>query len=55
LPQVTNKCQNIDIRRLINAGTLDLRVANWLPKFDSTPFSPLGPIQGHKVPHLLVT
>jgi hypothetical protein len=31
------------------------RVANWLPKFDDILFSDLGPIQGHKVQHLLVT
>jgi hypothetical protein len=54
-PQVNNKCRNIDIRILINAGTLAPRVANWLPKFDATPFfSGLRPIQGHKVQHLLV-
>jgi hypothetical protein len=35
-PQDTNKWLNIDIRILINAGTLALRVANWLPKLDST-------------------
>jgi hypothetical protein len=54
-PQVTNKCSNIDVRILINAGTLALRVANWLPKFDSILFSALGPIQGLRVQHLLVT
>jgi hypothetical protein len=48
-PQVTNKCYNIDVRILINAGTLAPRVANWDPRF-----SALGPIQGHKVQHLLV-
>jgi len=31
------------------------RVANWLPRFDGIVFSPLGPIQGHRVQHLLVT
>jgi hypothetical protein len=31
------------------------KVANWLPKFHSIFFSVLGPIQGHKVEHLLVT
>jgi hypothetical protein len=30
-------------------------VANWLPKLDGILFSALGPIQGHKVQHLLVT
>jgi hypothetical protein len=29
-------------------------VANWPPKFDGILFSALGPIQGHKVQHLLV-
>jgi hypothetical protein len=29
-------------------------VANWTPKFDGILFSALGPIQGHKVQHLLV-
>jgi hypothetical protein len=29
-PQVANKCYNIDVRILINAGTLASRVANWL-------------------------
>jgi hypothetical protein len=33
-PQVANKCYNIDVRILINAGTLASRVANWLPKFN---------------------
>jgi hypothetical protein len=40
---------------LINAGTLAPGVANWSPKFDSILFSALGPIQGHKVQHLLAT
>ncbi len=32
------------------------RVANWPPKFaDGILFPDLGPIQGHKVQHLLVT
>jgi len=31
------------------------RVANQLPKFYGTRFSHLGPVQGHKVQHLLVT
>jgi hypothetical protein len=31
------------------------RVANWPPKFDGIYFPALGPIQGHKVEHLLVT
>jgi hypothetical protein len=31
------------------------RVANWPPKFDGILFSALGPIQGHKVQHVLVT
>ncbi len=35
--------------------TLVPRVANWPPKFDGIPFSALGPIQAHKVQHLLVT
>ncbi len=30
------------------------RVANWPPKFYGVLFSALGPIQGHKVQHLLV-
>jgi len=30
------------------------RVANWLPKFDGILFPALGPIEGHKVQHLLV-
>jgi len=53
-PQVTNKCYNIDVRTIINAGTLAPRVANWPPKFNGILFSALGPIQGHKVQHLLV-
>jgi hypothetical protein len=40
---------------LLNAGTLAPAVANWPPKFDGILFSALGPIQGHKVQHLLVT
>jgi hypothetical protein len=45
---------------LVNAGTLAPSVARWLPKFHGIPFfffffSALGPIQGHKVQHLLVT
>jgi hypothetical protein len=40
---------------LINAGTLSQGVANWPPKFDGILFLALGPIQGHKVQHLLVT
>jgi hypothetical protein len=48
-PQVTNKCYNIDITTLINAGTLVPRVANWPPKFNGILFSASGPIQGHKV------
>jgi hypothetical protein len=39
-----NKCWNIVPR-----------VANWLPKLNGIIFSALGPIQGHKVQHLLVT
>jgi len=31
------------------------RASNWLPKFDGILFSALGPIQGHKVQHILVT
>ncbi len=41
-PQVTNKCENIDVKILINAGTLAPRVANWPPKFDGIFFSILG-------------
>jgi hypothetical protein len=33
---------------------LALRVVDWPPKFDGMFFSALGPIQGHKVQHLLV-
>jgi len=29
-------------------------IPNWPPKFDGLLFSALGPIQGHKVQHLLV-
>ncbi len=54
-PQVTNKCYNIDVMILINAGTLTQAVTNWPPKFDGILLSALGPIQGHKVQHLLVT
>jgi len=66
-PQVTNKCYNIDVRILINAGILAPRIANcllfslfnifpnWPPKFDVILFPALGPIQGHKVQHLVVT
>jgi hypothetical protein len=32
----------------------NLRLANWPPKFDGILFSALGPMQGHKVQHLLV-
>ncbi len=53
-PPVINKCQNIDVRILINAGTLAPRVANWPPKFDGILFPALGPIQDHKVQHLFV-
>jgi hypothetical protein len=38
--QVTNKCYNIDVRILINAGTWAPRVANWLLKW--YPFFSLG-------------
>jgi len=31
------------------------RVANWPPKLDAILSPALGPIQGHKVQHLLVT
>jgi hypothetical protein len=31
------------------------RVANWPPKFHGILFPALGPIEGHKVQHLLVT
>jgi len=37
-PQLTNKCYNIDVSVLINAGTLAPRVANWFPKFDGILF-----------------
>jgi hypothetical protein len=53
--QVTNKCYNIDVRILINAGTWAPRVANWVPKFDGILFSALGSLQGYEVQHLLVT
>jgi hypothetical protein len=43
--QVTNKCYNVDVRILINAGTLAPTVANWPPKFDGILFSALGPIK----------
>ncbi len=40
---------------LINVRTLAPRVANWFPKFDGILFfSALGPIQGHKLQHLLI-
>jgi len=39
---------------LINARRLAPGVANWPAKFDGLLFSALGPIQGHKVHHLLV-
>jgi hypothetical protein len=39
----------IDVRILINVGTLAPRVANWALKF-----SDLGPIHGHTVQQLLV-
>jgi len=39
---------------LINAGTLAQTVAKWPPKADGILSSALGPIQGHKVQHLLV-
>jgi hypothetical protein len=39
---------------IINTGTLAPTVANWPPKFVGILFSALGPIQGHKVQHLLV-
>ncbi len=32
-PRVTNKCENIDVRILINAETFAPRVAIWLLKF----------------------
>jgi hypothetical protein len=53
-PQVTNKCYNIDVRILINAGILAPRIANcllfslfnifpnWPPKFDVILFPALG-------------
>jgi hypothetical protein len=40
---------------LINAELLAPRVVNWPPKFDGILFAALGPIQGYKVQHLLVT
>jgi len=40
---------------LINAELLAPRVVNWPPKFDGILFPALGPIQGYKVQHLLVT
>jgi hypothetical protein len=46
---------NIVVRILINAGTLVPRVASWIPKCGGMVFLALGPIQGHKVQHLLVT
>jgi hypothetical protein len=39
----------------MNAGTLAPRVTNWLPKFGGILFPALGPIQGRKVQHLLLT
>jgi hypothetical protein len=39
---------------VINAGTLAPRVANWPPIFYGILFSALGPLQDHKVQHLLV-
>jgi hypothetical protein len=55
-PQVANKCYNIDVRILINAGTLASRVANWLYQIQWYPssFSALGPIQGYKAQHLFL-
>jgi len=44
----------IDPKLLINARTLTPGVANWPPKFEGILLSALGPIQGHKVQHLLV-
>jgi hypothetical protein len=44
----------MDVRILINAEILALRVTNWPPKFDGILFSAWGPIQGQKVQHLLV-
>jgi hypothetical protein len=42
-------------RKGLNAkNKLAPRVANWPLKFDGNPFSALGPIEGHKVQHLLV-
>ncbi len=45
----------INAKILINAETSDPRVANWPPKFNGIHFPALGPIQCHKVQHLLVT
>jgi hypothetical protein len=42
------------MRILIKAQTLASKVANWPPKFDGIPFPALGPIQSHKVQHLVV-
>ncbi len=55
-PQVTNECYNIDVKMLINAGTLVPRVTNWLPEFDGILFFSLGAnTRPYKAQHLLVT
>jgi hypothetical protein len=55
-PQVTNKCYNIDVMILINAGTLAPRVANWSPKFNGISFfQPWGQYKAILVQHLLAT
>ncbi len=46
------------LKLLINARTLAPIVANWLPKLDGILFfffQPWGPIEGHKLKHLLLT
>jgi len=52
--------ENCSIHHLRNSFNLSLKtkmwnVANWPPKFDGILLSTLGPIQGDKVQHLLVT
>jgi len=54
-PKLLINAITFDVGILINAETLAPRFANWFPKFDGIPFSALGPIEGHKVRHLLVT
>jgi hypothetical protein len=45
----------MDVRLLVNAGTLAPRVADWPSIFDGIRFSASGPVQVHNVQHLLVT